>query len=152
MTAGRLMDAAHLLSFTDTVRASRRAATKLHFLHATAFGGFEQAGPQFFTEDGTLVGEYTIHFEDKSFEVMPLVYGEDVRDWWNWDKDKETRRAKVAWRGSNNIADRFEVKLRLFLSTWKNPKPDAPISHIEYRSTKMSAAAPFCLAITGETK
>src|SRR5262245_53550938 len=52
-----------------------RKFTKLHILHATAFGG----GPNkedspWFVKDDTLIGEYKVNFEDQSADTIPVVY------------------------------------------------------------------------------
>jgi hypothetical protein len=125
---------------------------KLHFLHGTGFGGYGKEGDPLFVADDTLIGEYLVHYDDKTTEKVPIVYGKDVRDWWNWDESKPVTRGKVAWEGTNDNAKKYNVKLRLFLTTWENPHPDKTVAKIDYRSTKESPAAPFCVAISAEGK
>jgi hypothetical protein len=115
---------------------------KLHFLHGTGF-----APP-----DGTKIGEYTVHYADKTTAVIPIVYGEDVRDWWDTDGSKKVTRGKEAWRGTNKATERGKVELRLYTMTWENPHPEKDITKIDYSSTKSSIGAPFCIAITAELK
>ena len=125
---------------------------KLHILHATGYGGGPNLpGAPWHVEDDTLIGEYKIHFEDKSVATIPIVYGKDVRDWWFREDEKDTSRSKVAWKGDNELAKKYRCKLRLYLTSWKNPKPDSKIVSIDYISRKdETVAAPFCVAITVE--
>ena len=120
-----------------------KAFHKLHILHATGWGS-ELA-------DGTLIGEYVVHYEDKSTVTIPVLYGEDVRNWWNNDNSKQITRGKVAWTGENDAAKERNLKLRLYLTTWKNPKPDKKVVCMDYLSKK-TEAAPFCVAMTLQEK
>ena len=48
-----------------------RRCRELHFLHAAGWR----------SPDGARVGSYIIHYADEREQVIPIVYGEDVRDW-----------------------------------------------------------------------
>ena len=126
-----------------------RTFRTVHVLHGTQNGAPGNEGDPLFVKDGTIIGNYELHYADGSTESLPIVYGEDVRDWWNWDKSKEVKRGKLAWTGKNPTSAMYEIELRLYRSTWKNPKPDQMVKHITYSSTK-EVAAPFCIAITVE--
>jgi hypothetical protein len=121
----------------------------LHLLHATGYGGGSEGSPTF-VADGTPIGRYVVKYEDKSEQVIPIVYGEDVRDWWNWDNSKPVTRGELAWTGSNPVVSLQNLTIRLYLATWKNPKPDTKITEIDYLSAGDTPAAPFCVAITTE--
>lgn len=123
---------------------------KLHILHATGYGGGPNVpGSRWHVEDDTRIGEYNIHYEDKSVETIPIVYGKDVRDWWFREGEKSTSRSKVAWKGDNELAKRYDCRLRLYLTTWDNPKPDRKVVSIDYIGRKgETVAAPFCVAMT----
>lgn len=129
-----------------------RSVAKLHILHATAFGGAGNLpGSPYYVEDGTFVGEYRINYNDNSSENIALEYGKDVRDWWFAETEKETSHAKVVWKGDNNLARQYSCRLRLYLTSWTNPKPEQKIVSIDYISRKdETVAAPFCVAITAE--
>jgi hypothetical protein len=118
-----------------------KAFGKLRILHATSYGA----------PDGTLLGEYRVHYEDDSDDTIPIVYGEDVRNWWNHDNSKEVTRGKVAWTGENDATKKRNKKLRLYLTTWENPKPAKRVVRIDYLSKK-TRSAPFCIAMTLEKK
>jgi hypothetical protein len=119
---------------------------KLHILQATEFG--EGAGD---VEDGTEVGAYVVHYADKTEETIPIVYGEDVRDWWDWKGRNELKRAKVAWRGTNDYSAKNGREIRLFAEAWTNPHPDKTVATIDVVSKK-TQCAPFLVALTLETK
>jgi hypothetical protein len=114
---------------------------KLHILQATGHSA----------DDDTVIAKYVLHYADKSVETIEVVYGKDVRDWWYLEGEKETSRAKVVWKGDNEDAKASKCGIRLYMSTWKNPKPDKKVASIDYIGRKAdTAAAPFCIAMTME--
>jgi len=130
----------------------KRAFTKLHVLHATCFGGGPNVpGSDWHVKDGTLIGQYTLHYDDGSAEGLSITYGEDVRDWYYLDGEPEPSRGKVVWKGENNRATQVGAHLRLYASTYTNPKPKQKVIKIDYTSRKSETpAGPFCLAMTIE--
>jgi beta-lactamase regulating signal transducer with metallopeptidase domain len=125
--------------------------TKLYFLHATGYGGGRsKPGSEYFVADNTLIGRYRVHYEDTSVEVIPILYGKDVRDWWYLEDADEVQPGNVVWEGDNGGAKSWGARIRLYLTSWRNPKPDKKIVRIDFVSTNESAAAPFCVAITAE--
>lgn len=125
---------------------------KLHILHATCYGrGPEDA--RWYVKSGTLIGEYVVQYDDKSAEGIPIVYGEDVCDWFFGADDPEPSRGKVAWKGDNGFAGQVNCRVRLYVSTWTNPKPDKKVVRIDFISRKEeSRAAPFCVSMSVEAK
>jgi hypothetical protein len=117
---------------------------KLHILHAAGFG--------YKTADNTVIGKYLVHYNDKTSETIEIVHGKDVRDWWFYADSPGVSRGKVAWVGSNRHAKNSNGKIRLYLTTWKNPHPKKKVLSIDYLSTKSTLAAPFCVAMTVEGK
>jgi hypothetical protein len=111
-------------------------------------------GNSWFVKDGTLVGQYTVRYEDGSTEAILITYGEDVRDWWCGGADKkELARGRLAWSGENAAAAQFNAKVQVYASTWTNPKPDKKVTRIDFNSNSSeTVAAPFCLAMTAEEK
>ncbi len=114
--------------------------SKLHILHATHFTA----------KDDAIIGYYTVNYDDKSQETIPIVYGKDVLDWWYTGDSKEPTRGKVAWKGDNENAKNNGSKIRLYVTTWKNPEPKRKVVSIDFGSTNIDKAAPFCVAITAE--
>lgn len=129
-----------------------RKLKRLHFLHATGYGGGTDENNASVIKDDTPIGAYIVRYDDKTTAKIPIVYGKDVRDWWDWDKGKETPRAKLAWEGTNSYAEQFKVRLILYRGTWDNPHPDKRVVSLDYESTNDTVCAPFCIAITAEAK
>ena len=55
----------------------------------------------------------------------------------------------AVWQGTNADSSKAGGRIRLFKTTWANPRPDLEITRLDYVS-RMTAAAPFLLAITAE--
>jgi hypothetical protein len=127
-----------------------RKLTRLHFLHACGFGGTNDPDNSIYVKDDTVIGAYVVHYDDKTEAKIPIVYGKDVRDWWDTDKSKETPRARLAWEGANEATKRAKASLLLYRGTWENPHPGKRVVGIDYLSTNDSPGAPFCVAITAE--
>jgi hypothetical protein len=125
---------------------------KLHILQGTEFGGVGEEGHPFFIKDATAIGHYLIHYADGATKEVPIVYGEDVRDWWNWDQSKKVTRGHLAWTGKTDNSEENNVTIRLYVTTWVNPKPDIKVEKIDFISNFLTAASPFCIAITAEQK
>jgi hypothetical protein len=108
----------------------------LHFLHATAWRD----------KSGTRLGRYVLHYAGGQTQVLPIVYGEDLRDWYlESDSANELKRATTVWTGVNAA----RVQVRLFKSTRENPLPELAIETIDFVS-EMANAAPFLIALTVE--
>jgi len=113
-----------------------RPCARLHFLHAAGWA----------VDDGTVVGRYVLHYSDGSSQNLPIVYGEDTRDWWiGTDKVVQLKHAQVAWQGLTPKGD----AVRIYKRTWENPHPDREVASLEFIST-LTRCAPFLIAITVE--
>jgi hypothetical protein len=123
----------------EGIQVDKKCA-KLHFLHATEWAA----------EDGTVIGEYAVTWEDDTSVTIPMRYGKDILDWWYDDTSSDPSEAKVAWKGDNELAKSQNHKIRLYRATWENTKPDLKVKTLDITSTKQTPAAPFCVAITGE--
>jgi hypothetical protein len=119
-----------------------RAFTKLHLLHATAWS----------TADDTIIGEYVVTWDDDTSVTIPIRYGTDLLDWWYDDNSPEPKEAKVAWKGASKQSISVGKRLRLYLATWENPKPQRKVKTIDFTTNKDTPCAPFCVALTAETK
>jgi WD40 repeat protein/serine/threonine protein kinase len=112
----------------------------LHCLQAT----------QWEVEKPVLVGRYILHYADGQTAELPLVYGEDLRNWWTVPGEpKETPNASVAWTGNTPLAAADGKTIRLWKRTYENPRPDVEITHLDFVSA-MAFPAPFVVAITVE--
>jgi len=127
----------------EGIPVDRRIA-RLYVLQATQWGSPDNV------KDGTVVGQYKIHYEDGSEASMPIVFGQDVRDWWNWDQGRPVTQGKVVWTGSSAPADENRVALRLYLGVWDNPRPQMKVACVDFISTNDTICAPFCVAMTVE--
>jgi hypothetical protein len=131
-----------------------KAFARLHILHATQFGGGpNREGSTWFVKDDTPIGEYRVRYEDRSVATIPIVYGKDVRDWFFIDGEKGVSRGSVVWKGDNKRAMQVGARLRVYMTTWQNPRPGKKVVAIDYVSKKGECvAAPFCVAMTAERK
>lgn len=121
------------------IQVGKRCA-KLHILHATGY----------YLEEERRIGAYTINYEDGTSATIPIVYFQDVLDWWKYPGLPEPTRGKVAWEGTNEAAKGFDATIRLYLTTWENPNPDKRVASIDYSSSMETICAPFCVAMTVE--
>jgi S1-C subfamily serine protease/peroxiredoxin len=115
---------------------------QLHFLHACAW----TARP------GSAIGHYLVHYADDSTEKIPLLYGNNIRNWVgkaNTAAEPALTGATEVWRDTNAYVEKEGDYLRLAKFTWKNPKPYTGIRSIDLVSA-MTDAAPFLMAITRE--
>jgi hypothetical protein len=101
----------------DGIKVKKRFS-KLNILHATCFGGGpNEEGSEWHFDDGTVLGHYLVHYEDQTTERIPIVYGEDVCDWFYVDGEKEPSKAKVVWKGDNDFATSVGSHLRIYATT-----------------------------------
>jgi hypothetical protein len=101
-------------------------------------------------QDFLPIGHYLVRYADGSTQEVPIVYGEDVRDWWDWDKSQKVTRGQVAWTGKTDNSGQYNITVRVYLTTWVNPKPGVKVETIDFVSGFETAASPFCIAITAE--
>lgn len=79
-----------------------------------------------------------------------MRYGDDVRDWWftpGEEASDQPGQAHVVWIGSNPRASEEGRSLRLYLSTWDNPRPDVRVESLTCESA-LTDSAPFLIAVT----
>jgi hypothetical protein len=111
--------------------------SRLYILQAT----------QWFADDDTTVGHYTVSYDDKSQEIIPIVYGKNTFDWWK-ELPPKSHSLKVAWKGSNDQVKKQGIAIRLYLASWDNPQPAKKVVSIEVESNNETPCAPFCVAMT----
>ena len=117
-----------------------RKFARLHVLHGT--GWWEK-------EAAKIIGAYVLHYADGRQLKLPVLYGEDVRDWWCTTDREDATRAAVAWTGQNPAASEQNGTIRLFKRTWDNPYPEVAVERMDFTST-MTTCAPFLVALTLE--
>jgi WD40 repeat protein len=113
--------------------AVRQECHRLHFLHATHRS----------EKPGTQIGTYVFHYADGQREEFPIVFGQDVDDWWvPVSKDSaDPQGGKMVWKGKDAH--------RVFMSTWKNPRPLVEIVSLDFVS-KLTKCGPFLIAVMAE--
>ena len=126
-----------------------RAFGKLHILHATGYGSAAPGTPKHIPDD-TLIGEYLVRYEGGETATIEVVYGKDVRDYWFTDRSPGVTRGKVAWEGESTASKELSCKIRLYATTWENPKPGKRVTAIDFVRKSDTGAAPFCVALTVE--
>jgi hypothetical protein len=102
-------------------------------------------------KDGVEVARFVWHY-DSGREASPIRYGQDVREWsWRPEDVVEptSERSRVVWTGTNPFAREKGHKLRLYLTTIENPRPQEVVRSLDYISA-MSESAPFLIALTVE--
>ncbi|QDU80002.1 hypothetical protein Pla110_17240 [Polystyrenella longa] len=135
---------------------------RLHILHAARWGAYGKRNDQLnhWAPDGLPIAYYEVVYSDNTSEVIPVVYGVDVRDWWSvWDERKPVLRGEVVWRGSNPHLRRRQdpqivnvrFPLRLYHLEWSNPHPEKMIDTINIVSLNQIPAL-FTVALSGETQ
>lgn len=120
--------------------------TRLHMLQGTFYG---KSAPYFIPDD-TQIGRYTIHYEDGTSVEDPIIYGQDVRDWWFQADAPGTSRARIAWEGESPSAKSQGHRIRAYLGTWRNPHPEKPVARIDIEKVGDTPAGPFCIALSVE--
>jgi tetratricopeptide (TPR) repeat protein len=108
----------------------------LHFLHSAVWGGEDPKG--------TKVGAYMIHYDDGEQSEIPILIDVHVQEWHQTSR-APSEELTVAWEGKNSAG----ITVRLFKSTWLNPRSDSKIARIDLIGAGKQAA-PFLVAITAE--
>jgi hypothetical protein len=118
-----------------------RTCRQLHLLHGTVQG----------LGDQLVVASLVLHYADGTTGKLDIVYGQHVYDWWfKGSSDLPLASGtKVAWVGQNREAARGGYRIRVFKSSFNNPKPDVRIKTIDYVSA-LTPSGPFLLALTVE--
>jgi hypothetical protein len=118
-----------------------RTCHQLHLLHGTVQG----------LGDQLVVSSLMLHYADGTTGKLDIVYGQQVYDWWfKGTADLPLAgNTKVAWVGQNPVAAAGGYRIRVFKSSFENPKPDLQIKTIDYVSA-LTTSGPFLLALTVE--
>ena len=116
-----------------------RTAAKIHFLHGCSW-------THHFGEE---VASYVFHYADGSTDVLPVVCGRHLLNWWHAiDTTVPATCAKTAWTGTNSLAEKKKCKILLYLCTWENPHPEKVIESVDFVRSDRPLPAPFCIGIT----
>jgi protocatechuate 3,4-dioxygenase beta subunit len=105
---------------------------RLHLLHLTG-----ATGPA-----DLPYARVVLHYTDGSTASFPLIYGTHARYWhrskYEYPSALSDPNSKVVWRGTHESTDKT---LRLFKTTFENPKPDLDVTTIDLVSENVAANA-----------
>jgi WD40 repeat protein len=118
-----------------------RSCQRLHFLHAAVSSDGARRGDE--------LGSYIIHYIDGRRVEIPIVVGKDLADWWS-QADQTNMNFVIAWTGRNPCASWYHRTIRLFKTTWENPRPAVRIRQFDFVSDKLTPGKPFLVALTAE--
>jgi hypothetical protein len=96
--------------------------------------------------DGQPSGEYQIEYADGRIHTIPLVAGENVRDWTAppalLSREKGTQ-SRIAWTGTTKAHPVVSV----FQMLWVNPYPETPVRAVRFANPSQKAC-PILMALT----
>jgi hypothetical protein len=109
---------------------------------------------------GTTIARLIVHYADGSQVRIPIVAGSHLQNWWGPiyktaagpdARPPSAPGSELAWTGGNPWLkqEQPEFSLRLYKSTFDNPRPDQEITGLDYLSA-VSDAAPFIVGLTLE--
>ncbi len=125
---------------------------RIHLLHG-ASGITPELG-------GNNIARLVLHYADGSQARISIAAGAQVLDWWGpvyqtgadqADCQLTAPGSELAWTGANPCIKQQqpELSLRLYQSTFDNPRPDLEITSIDCVSA-VTTAAPFLVGLTLE--
>jgi serine/threonine protein kinase len=119
-----------------------RLCHQLHLLHGTAGGA----------DDQTLVAKLVLHYADGTTANLDIIYGQQVYGWWFKEGDNPplAGNTKIAWIGENPTSKRLGYRIRVFKTSFMNPKPGVRVETVDYVSALVSTSSPFLVAMTTE--
>jgi tetratricopeptide (TPR) repeat protein len=133
-----------------------RHCRRLHFLHAAGYTQYRSTGTNGVREEylnvpfGVAVGHYLVHYADGQQVDIPILHGPDVRDYWQIQESvPDGPDLVVAWSGSSAYTRKNGATIRLYKSTWVNPRPLVLIRTVDFLHAD-THAAPILVAITAE--
>lgn len=119
-------------------------ASKLHVLHSScviAPGSFEE---------GAECARYVLHFKGGRTQVLPVILGRHVNDWWSeTDKPEPLPESEIAWTGMNESSRARGRALQLYKTTYDIHFKEAELAEIDIVAIHPSQSL-FVLAITLE--
>jgi hypothetical protein len=89
------------------------------------------------------IGGYRLNYDDGKSAVLPIIYGEDVSDWF-FGMTPPVERARMGWSGRNGV-----TAISFYVTRYDNPHPEKTVTAIDFFATNVGAA-PACVALTAE--
>ena len=110
----------------------QRRCRYIHLLHGLGYSD----------NDGTTVAVMELHYPDGQQRDIPIVVGIHVRNWWKEPQEPVSEvfdlGSGVAWSGQGTYPA-APTSVRLFRSTFVNPRLNEPIDHIDFVSKNSRA-------------
>jgi hypothetical protein len=95
------------------------------------------------TGHGIEVARYVVRYQDGTQAIFPVVYGQDVGDWWR-EFTPPPGRTQIGWVGANS-----ESSIRFTVTRYDNPHPKKLANTIDFVSLG-GGVNPCCAALTVE--
>lgn len=111
----------------------------IHFLHASAWD---------IEASSICIGDYVLHYANGETLRIPLVYKDNIWDWWSSDVVPD---GTPVWKGQNERTTQIGQHIRLFKHTVANPHPSAEIISLDFISA-LQPPAPFLVAVTVDSE
>jgi hypothetical protein len=115
------------------------ACKTLNVLHAARWNAASQ----------TKIATLTLNYADGDKREIPIVYGKHVCDWLDNQENPSDESTTVAWTGANRVTKAAGTDLRIYKTTFVNPRPGATIASVDFVSARKEAA-PLLLGLTLE--
>ena len=109
--------------------------SEICFLHASAWN---------IETEKAEICKYIVNYERGYVAEIPLIYIENIWDWWSSENDPDLQ---PAWKGNNERTTAINQHIRLFLLKWENLLPELKIESIELKSN-CSGPGPLVAGIT----
>jgi hypothetical protein len=102
------------------------------------------------TTQGETAGWLQWHYADGAVERVPLIYGRTTARFWGDAEQVDGERGFPAsvWTSHQSAKEVGKERwLRLYQQSWDNPRPDVPVTTVDFISNRNSPAAPFLIAV-----
>ena len=109
-------------------------AKRIHMLQTCAWN----------SPTGTKIATYVLHYVDGDSRELPIVYGEDLRDWSDSSDPGAVANARAAWKSAAG-----GKPVHLYHRVYDNPRPEVEIASLDLAGAGADAAA-IVVAITVE--
>lgn len=132
----------------DAVRAIpiQRQCRYVHLLHGLGYGD----------RDNTEIAVMEIHYADGQHSDIPIILGVHVRNWWKEKKEKNSKvsdpGSSVAWSGQGEFPPPEQASVRLYRTSFVNPRPNELIDHIDFVSRNTGAIPCIVSLSVGDQK
>jgi eukaryotic-like serine/threonine-protein kinase len=129
--------AVHFPESVTGIRVGRKCR-RVHFLEGSSWSGNEDLN--------MTIGSYVLHYADGDRAELPIIYGQDIRDWWQAIGHPLSTAIPV-WTAPNRLQGGGLIGI--YKNTRENPRPNEELVSIDFIS-RTRIGAPFLVAITIE--